>query len=394
MTYPTAAFDYELPRDRIAQRPLGRRDQSRLLVLDRATGRIRHKTFHDLVQLIPTGDALVLNETRVFPARLVGRKPTGAVAEILLLRPLPEESSTPRVRSAPGRRTVPAVCRPERIPGAAGPADNGASDPITRGRIASRGQNLLWEALVRPGGKLKPGRVVEVADELHVEIVDSTPDGARIVRLDTSLPVDEALARYGRTPLPPYIERVAGPEDDDRYQTVYARERGSVAAPTAGLHFTAALLEALEARGVRLVRLVLHVGVGTFRPVEVEDPGEHRMHAEQYAVSASAAASLNGVRGSGGKVWGVGTTVARALETVTDVNGIARPASGRTDLFIRAPYRFQGVDRLITNFHLPRSTLLMLAAAFGGHEAVMRAYREAVERGYRFYSYGDAMVII
>src|SRR5690606_33887860 len=210
-------------------------------------------------------------------------------------------------------------------------------------------------------------------------------DGPRAVRLRTPLPVREALARYGRTPLPPYIQREPDPGDAERYQTVSARAEGSVAAPTAGLHFTPALLAALESAGVRIVRLVLHVGVGTFRPVEAEDPAEHRMHAERYQVPAAAAAALNETRARGGAVWAVGTTVARTLETVADEHGIVHAGEGWTDLFIRPPYRFRGVDRLITNFHLPRSTLLMLVAAFGGYDHVMAAYREAVHERYRFY---------
>src|SRR5690606_37205610 len=252
----------------------------------------------------------------------------------------------------------------------------------------------LWEARVRPGSKLRPGRVVEVADGFRVEIVDTLPGGGRLVRLVTELPIDEALDRHGRIPLPPYLERAAEAEDVERYQTVYARERSSVAAPTAGLHFTPELLDALEARGVRLVRLVLHVGAGLFRPVDVEDPAEPRMHAERYAVSAEAAAALDEVRRTGGRIWAVGTTVARTLETVAGEDGTVRPGAGWTDLFIRPPYRFRAVDRLLTNFHLPRSTLLMLVAAFGGYENVMRAYRIAVEEGYRFYSYGDAMLVV
>ncbi len=341
--YPTSAFDYRLPQELIASRPAPVRDASRLLVLERSTGRIDHRVFRDLAMLIPEGDALVLNETRVFPARLVGRKPTGAAAEILLLRPLDGDA---------------------------------------------------WEALVRPGSKLKPGRVVEVAEDLDVEILDGAADGTRTVRLRTPLPVREALARYGRTPLPPYIQREPDPGDAERYQTVYARAEGSVAAPTAGLHFTPALLADLESAGVRIVRLVLHVGVGTFRPVEAEDPAEHRMHAERYEVPAAAAAVLNETRARGGALWAVGTTVARTLETVADERGIIHAGEGWTDLFIRPPYRFRGVDRLITNFHLPRSTLLMLVAAFGGYDHVMTAYREAVRAGYRFYSYGDAMVVV
>jgi S-adenosylmethionine:tRNA ribosyltransferase-isomerase len=341
----TADFDFHLPPDRIAQTPAERRDASRLLVVDRSRDELRHRVFSDLFAMVPSGDALVLNETRVFPARLVGRKPTGAAAEVFLLHP-------------------------------------------------EAGSDTLWRALVRPGGKLKPGRTVEIGPELSVEIVDSTGEGDRIVRLVTPLPLAEALDRYGEVPLPPYVERHATEADRERYQTVFARERGSVAAPTAGLHFTPELLAALEAKGVRIVRLVLHVGVGTFRPVEAEDPAQHRMHSEWYRVPPEAAEVLNGIRSAGGKVWSVGTTVTRTLESVAADDGTILPGEGWTDIFIRPPYRFKAVDRLITNFHLPRSTLLMLVAAFGGYDLVMRAYAEAIAQGYRFYSYGDAMVLV
>jgi S-adenosylmethionine:tRNA ribosyltransferase-isomerase len=357
--YPTSAFDYELPPACIASHPAAQRDASRLLVLERATGALRHLGFRDVAALVEPGDALVLNETRVFPARLVGRKPTGAAAEVLLLRPVAERGGA------------------DAAPWAAAGLDA-----------------TTWEALVRPGGKLKPGRRIEVAPDLAVEVLDSTPDGARIVRLVTDLPVRQALERHGRTPLPPYIAREPEAADRDRYQTVYGRHEGSVAAPTAGLHFTPSLLAALEERGVLLPRITLHVGVGTFRPVEVADPEAHTMHGEWFAVGEETAALLNRVRGAGGAVWAVGTTVTRTLETVADDAGRYRAATGWTDLFIRPPHRFRGVDRLITNFHLPRSTLLMLVAAFGGHGPVMAAYREAVAAGYRFYSYGDAMAVV
>lgn len=355
--YPTSAFDYELPPERIAQRPADRRDASRLLVLRRDSGAVEHRMFPDLVQLVEPGDVLVLNETRVFPARLVGRKPTGAAAEVLLLRP--EEGT--------GTGT-------------------GRSLPMSSSR---------WVALVRPGGKLKPGRVIDVAADLRIRIVDSTPEGARIVELET--PDDDparAIERHGRVPLPPYIEREPDAADVERYQTVYARATGSVAAPTAGLHLTPPLLEDLRQRGVEVGRLILHVGVGTFRPVEVEDPAEHRMHSEWYEVDEAVAGTLNRVRRDGGAVWAVGTTVARTLETIADEARVFHAGSGWTDIFIRPGHVFRGVDRLITNFHLPRSTLLMLVAALGGYEPVMRAYREAVAGGYRFYSYGDAMAVL
>jgi S-adenosylmethionine:tRNA ribosyltransferase-isomerase len=351
-TLPTDAYDYVLPPDRVAQFPAARRDDSRLLVLHRATGRCEHRSFPDLIEYVADGDALVLNETRVFPARLIGRKPTGARVEVLLLRPLPAAAGGTAVE--PG----------------------------------------YWEALVRPGAKLKPGRVVEVGADLRVEIVERTRTGNRIVRLVTTLPIDAALARYGAVPLPPYVTRAATDLDAERYQTVYARALGSVAAPTAGLHFTPALLAALEARGVRLVRIVLHVGIGTFRPVEVEDPARHVMHREAYEVPRAAADALNAVRAAGGRVWAIGTTVVRTLEAVTDTAGMTHAGTGWTDIFIRPPHRFRGVDALLTNFHLPRSTLLMLVAAFGGYEAVMTAYGEAIANGYRFYSYGDAMALV
>jgi S-adenosylmethionine:tRNA ribosyltransferase-isomerase len=346
MTYRTSDFDFQLPPEQIAQTPSERRDRSRLLVVQRATGALRHRAFADVAEHMAPGDVLVVNETRVFPARLRGRRPGGGEAEILLLHP------------------------------------------------ASNGAQGEWTALVRPGAKLRPGRVVEVAPELQVEIVGVEPGGERTVRLHSPLPLELALDRFGEVPLPPYVRRAATGTDQERYQTVYARERGSVAAPTAGLHFTPELMAMIAARGVHLARLVLHVGVGTFRPVEAEDPAEHPMHREWYQVPDAAAAVINAARGAGGAVWAVGTTTVRTLETVADPDGMVRPGAGWTDIFIRPPYRFRAVDRLITNFHLPRSTLLMLVAAFGGYELMMEAYREAVARGYRFYSYGDAMAIL
>jgi S-adenosylmethionine:tRNA ribosyltransferase-isomerase len=341
----TSDFDFHLPPEQVAQTPAARRDESRLLVVHRDTGALEHRVFSDLPEYVPAGDALVLNETRVFPARLLGRRATGAPAEVLLLTP-------------------------------------------------EAGEEKVWRALVRPGAKLRPGRTVEVAPDLSVEILDSTPGGERIVRVHTPLPLSEALDRYGEVPLPPYVDRRATAEDRERYQTVYARERGSVAAPTAGLHFTPELLSAMEAKGVHVVRLVLHVGVGTFRPVETEDPAAHRMHAEWYHVPAASAAALDAVRAAGGAVWAVGTTVTRTLETVADADGVVHAGEGWTDVFISPSYRFRAVDRLLTNFHLPKSTLVMLVSAFAGHELTMRAYREAVARGYRFFSYGDAMLLV
>jgi len=357
--YPTSAFDYALPRDRIASHPAAQRDESRLMVLDRAQGAIEHRRFRDIVDYMQPGDALVLNDTKVFPARLLGKREGGGEAEVLLLRPLARSPARPFAESA-------------RSP------DRPFAD---------------YEALVRPGTRLKTGRRVTISDELTVEILDATPDGGRIVRLHTPLSVAEALQRYGHMPLPPYIERADDASDRERYQTVYARTEGSVAAPTAGLHFTDQLLDQINDKGIDIIRILLHVGVGTFRPVEVDDPAQHVMHAESYTVTPEAADHINATRARGGKVWAVGTTVTRTLESVADDAGGIHPGSGATTLFIRPPYRFKAVDRLITNFHLPRSTLMMLVAAFGGYELVMRAYQEAIAGDYRFYSYGDSMLI-
>lgn len=346
-----ADYDYHLPPGRIAQYPAERRDESRLLVLA-ADGSFHHRRVPDLVDLLAAGDALVVNESAVFPARLLGRKPTGAEAEVLLVRPL--EGGGPPGPSVDGR---------------------------------------LWEALVRPGGKLKPGREVVVGSELSVEIVDTLESGSRVVRLVTDLPVEEALDRYGHVPLPPYIDRPDEPADRERYQTVYARTPGSVAAPTAGLHFTRELLERLETKGVHRAAVTLHVGVGTFRPVEVDDPAEHEMHREWYSVSEETAEVVNRARREGARIWAVGTTAVRTLESAVDDEGRLQPRSGETRLFIRPPYDFRIVDGLVTNFHLPRSTLLMLVASLAGYERTMEAYRVAVDAGYRFYSYGDAMVV-
>jgi S-adenosylmethionine:tRNA ribosyltransferase-isomerase len=248
--------------------------------------------------------------------------------------------------------------------------------------------------MVSPGGKLHPGRHVHIAPGFDVEIVALTDRRTRIVRLETDGDINAAIERHGHIPLPPYIARADTAADAERYQTVFARENGSVAAPTAGLHMTDALLAELDARGVRRVDVVLHVGAGTFKPVEVEDPAEHPMHEERYELSGASADALNDVRTRGGRIWALGTTSARALESAVRADGSFAESRGETRLFIRPPYTFRGIDRLITNFHLPRSTLLMLVAALAGYDLTMRAYREAVDEGYRFYSYGDAMAIV
>jgi S-adenosylmethionine:tRNA ribosyltransferase-isomerase len=343
--YQTSDFDYVLPADRIASDPAEPRDSSRLLVVDRQSGTLQHRTFRDLASLIPAGDALVLNTSRVVRARLLGRRDgSGAAAEVMLLRPLDNE--------------------------------------------------YRYEALVHPGGKLHAGRVVSIAPDLAVEIESVTERRTRIVRLRTPLGAALALERYGHVPLPPYIERPDTAQDAERYQTVYAREPGSVAAPTAGLHFTPLLLDTLRGRGVEILSVVLHVGAGTFKPVEVENPAEHVMHEEWYEVPSSTAASIESARARGSRIWAVGTTTARTLESAARGAGIVQAGAAETRLFIQPGYDWRVVDRLITNFHLPRSTLLMLVAAFAGYDLTMRAYREAIGAGYRFYSYGDAMAVV
>jgi len=339
----TSHYDFDLPVDLIAQQPTERRGDSRLMVVNRSTGEISHRQFSDIVELIPAGDALVINTTKVFRARLLGLRDNGANAEILLLRPLGES---------------------------------------------------MWEAMVHPGGKLKPGRIVKIAEDFEAEILSTTERRTRVVQLNSKLPIEAAIEKYGHIPLPPYITRADQATDVERYQTVYAKESGSVAAPTAGLHFTPELLDSLETKGVRRADLILHVGAGTFRPVETEHPADHVMHEESYTLPARAAALLNETRASGGKIWAVGTTSVRTLESAIGEDGLFREKSADTRIFIRPPYEFRAVDRLITNFHLPRSTLIMLVAAFAGYELTMRAYAEAIAARYRLYSYGDAMAIV
>ena len=339
----TSDFDYDLPPSLIAQDPLPDRGGSRLLVLDRAGGAVRHGRFVDVVDLVAPEDVLVINVSRVIPARLHGKRETGNVAELLLVRELPDGT---------------------------------------------------WLAMGHPGGKLKPGRRVTFGPDSSAEIVEALGGGLRRVRFVGPLDAPATLAQYGEVPLPPYIRRAPRHEDRERYQTVYAAHDGSVAAPTAGLHFTRDLLDRLRARGVALAEVDLHVGPGTFKPVETDDLARHAMHAEPYRVSDAAAALINQRRDAGGRVWAVGTTVVRTLETLAGPGGRISPGAGETRLFIHPPYAFRAVDRLLTNFHLPRSTLLMLVCAFGGYDNVMRAYGEAVREKYRFYSYGDAMVVV
>ena len=293
--------------------------------------------------MLAAGDVLVLNTTRVLRARLLGTRDSGAPGEVLLLRPIDGDR---------------------------------------------------WEAMVSPGGKLRPGRTLHIAPGFDVDILEMTERSTRVVRLRAAIPVDTAIERFGHVPLPPYIARGDADADAERYQTVYAREAGSVAAPTAGLHFTPEVLSAIAARGVARADVLLHVGAGTFKPVEHDDPARHVMHEEEYTVSEAAARTIAETRARHGQVWAVGTTSARTLESAAAASGSVAAGSGATRLFIRPPYEFRAVDKLITNFHLPRSTLLMLVAAFAGYDLAMRAYGEAVRARYRFYSYGDAMAIV
>jgi S-adenosylmethionine:tRNA ribosyltransferase-isomerase len=374
MTLTTSSFDYHLPPELIAQEPVAERGRSRLLVLhrgeDSASGRtgeqengrtgkvgaaqsvplftgsprgiLEDRMFLDLPSLIPPGDLVVLNSTRVRHARFLGTRPSGQPAEVLLLHP-------------------------------------------------AAGEN--WIAMGQPGSALRPGKRIALGAGIEIETVAVLDQGFREVRFIGASAV-AAIARFGRLPLPPYIDRAVRPEDEVRYQTVYAEREGSVAAPTAGLHFTQEILAALEAHGVVLTRLDLEVGPGTFKPVETEDPGQHPMHPEQFEIPAAAAHAIASTRAKGGRIWAVGTTVVRALESAAVDGGLVGPGRAETSLMITPGYRFKVVDHLLTNFHLPRSTLLMLVAAFAGYEEAMGAYRHAVVQRYRFYSYGDAMVVV
>lgn len=334
-------YDYYLPEELIAQHPAVVRDQSRLLVMDKASGAQVHRKFYDLPQYLRPEDTLVFNDTKVIPARLIGCKTgTGGKVEVFLLHRLAEDR---------------------------------------------------WEALVKPGRKLRPGTTVTFSDDLSCEILAVTDFGGRIVRFVFDGIFEEILDRLGETPLPPYIH--AKLTDKDRYQTVYARERGSAAAPTAGLHFTDKLLQEIKQQGINLAFVTLHVGLGTFRPVSVEDVASHKMHREYYSISPETAIVINKTKEKGGRVIAVGTTAVRTLETMA-VDGQVTAGSGWTDIFIYPGCKFQIVDALVTNFHLPKSTLLMLVSAFAGRENTLAAYREAVAQEYRFFSFGDAMLII
>ena len=336
-------FYYDLPEELIAQTPLAQRDHSRLMLLDRKTGRMEHKHFYDVIDQLSPGDCLVINDTRVLPARLYGHKTgTGsAPVEVLLLEQM---------------------------------------------------EGDLWDCIVYPGRRLREGAEIVFGDgSLQAVVEQVKPDGNRLIRFRYQGIFLEILERLGTMPLPPYIK--ARLEDQERYQTVYSKNNGSAAAPTAGLHFTPELLEAIRRKGVDIVRLTLHVGLGTFRPVKEDEITDHVMHTERYQVSEDAAARINAARARGGRVICVGTTSCRTIETVTDEAHITHPGSGATDIFIYPGYTFRGMDGLITNFHLPESTLIMLVSAFSTREIVLRAYEEAVKQRYRFISFGDAMFL-
>lgn len=338
----TSDFYYDLPKELIAQSPAECRSASRLLVYNRVTKSIEDKVFSDIIDYLNPGDVLVRNTTRVIPARLYGTRPeTGGKMEFLLLRRIDEKH---------------------------------------------------WECLVKPGRRAKVGLTFKISDELSATVTEMREDGNRIIRLNYDGIFEEILDRAGEMPLPPYItERL---NDKTRYQTVYAKENGSAAAPTAGLHFTDELLSCISEKGIDIVDVLLHVGLGTFRPVSVENVEEHHMHSEHYECTQNAADRINRARANGGRIIAVGTTSCRTLESITDENGIVHPGSGSTDIFITPGYRFKAVDALITNFHLPESTLLMLISAFSSREEVMRIYKHAVEERYRFFSFGDASFFI
>ena len=338
----TSDFYYYLPQELIAQDPLEDRSSSRLLVLDKETGAVEHHVFRDVINELNPGDCLVINDTKVIPARLIGAKEeTGAKIEVLLLK---------------------------------------------------RGAGDVWETLVKPGRKAKPGTRISFGDGLLTgEVVDIVDEGNRLIRFEYEGIFEEILDQLGQMPLPPYITHQL--KDKDRYNTVYAEHSGSAAAPTAGLHFTPELLTEIQAKGVGIARVTLHVGLGTFRPVKVDDVENHHMHSEFYMISEEAADKINRAKENGGRVICVGTTSCRTIESAADENGRLKACSGWTEIFIYPGYRFQILDGLITNFHLPESTLIMLVSALAGKEHVLAAYEEAVREKYRFFSFGDAMFI-
>lgn len=335
-------FYYDLPEELIAQTPIEKRDESRLMVLNRAKQTIEHKTFKDIIDYLEPGDCLVRNNTKVIPARLYGKKATGAKIEFLLL---------------------------------------------------NRIEGDIWECIVRPGHKLKPGTEVEFGDGLlKAKVLDVMEGGTRKVEFKYEGIFNEILDKIGLMPLPPYIHESL--KDNDRYQTVYAKYEGSAAAPTAGLHFTPELFEKIKAKGIDVANVTLHVGIGTFRPVKVENVEEHHMHSEHFYIKQEDADKINTAKKNGKRVIAVGTTSCRVLETIADENGMVKPTEGDTQIFIYPGYNYKCLDGLVTNFHLPESTLIMLVSALAGRDYIMKAYNEAVKERYRFFSFGDAMLIL
>ena len=335
-------FDFELPEELIAQHPVEKRDTSRLMVVNRENGNIEHRHFYDILDYLKPGDVLVRNNTKVIPARLYGKKATGAKIEFLLL---------------------------------------------------NRIEGDIWECIVRPGHKLKPGTEVEFGDGiLKAKVLDVMEGGTRKVEFKYEGIFNEILDKIGLMPLPPYIHESL--KDNDRYQTVYAKYEGSAAAPTAGLHFTPELFEKIKAKGIDVANVTLHVGIGTFRPVKVENVEEHHMHSEHFYIKQEDADKINNAKKNGKRVIAVGTTSCRVLETIADENGMVKPTEGDTQIFIYPGYKYKCLDGLVTNFHLPESTLIMLVSALAGRDYIMKAYNEAVKERYRFFSFGDAMLIL
>ena len=339
----TSDFYYDLPEELIAQDPLEDRSSSRLMILDKETGKTEHHVFREIIDELNPGDCLVINDTKVIPARLIGAKEdTGAKIEVLLLK---------------------------------------------------RGADDVWETLVKPGKKARPGARISFGDGLLVgEVMDVVEEGNRLIHFEYEGIFEEILDQLGQMPLPPYITHQL--QDKDRYNTVYAVHSGSAAAPTAGLHFTKELLEEIKTKGIKIAHVTLHVGLGTFRPVKEDNILDHHMHSEFYVIDEKAAETINETKKNGGRIIAVGTTSTRTLETVADENGMLRACSGWTDIFIYPGYKFKAIDGLITNFHLPESTLLMLVSALYSREKILEAYKVAVEERYRFFSFGDAMLIL
>ncbi len=336
---------FDVPGKLVAQYPIEKRDECRLMVVNRKEHSYDEKVFKDIIDYLNEGDAIVVNDTRVFPARVFGvKEKTDAQVELLLLRQL---------------------------------------------------EKTMWEVLVKPARKVRVGNRIQITEDLGCDVIDNTTSGGRVVRFDyNGSDFFDLIGKVGKTPLPPYIKREAEEKDKTTYQTVYAKKNGAIAAPTAGLHFTEELLEKIKAKGVKVIPITLHVGLGTFRPIQVEDISRHSMDSEYYEVTPESAEQINEVKRNGGKVFAVGTTVVRALETIATVDKFVKSNSGWTDKFIHPPYMFKIVDGLITNFHFSGSTLFLLTCAFASHDMMMEAYKMAIKKKYRFHSYGDAMLIV